>query len=37
VATHSVEHRADLASAISRFGVPTPPLDYVVWVMESEA
>jgi uncharacterized damage-inducible protein DinB len=37
VATHSIEHRADLASAISRLGVSTPPLDYVVWVIETEA
>ena len=37
VATHSIEHRADLASAISRLGVATPPLDYIFWVMATEA
>lgn len=37
VATHSIEHRADLASAISRLGATTPPLDYIFWVMETEA
>lgn len=36
VATHSTEHRADLASGVSRLGVSTPALDYVVWVLEAE-
>src|SRR3954454_4611741 len=30
VATHSIEHRADIASALSRFGLETPPIDYVM-------
>lgn len=29
VVTHSCEHRADLASALNRLGVETPPIDYV--------
>ncbi|OAI40289.1 hypothetical protein AYO38_06135 [bacterium SCGC AG-212-C10] len=31
VITHSIEHRADIASALSRFGLETPPIDYVMW------
>ena len=31
--THSTEHRADLAAALTRAGVQTPPIDYVVSVM----
>lgn len=31
VVTHSIEHRADLANALSRAGVKTPMLDYVVF------
>jgi uncharacterized damage-inducible protein DinB len=29
VVTHSTQHRADLASALTRLGVTPPPLDYV--------
>jgi uncharacterized damage-inducible protein DinB len=32
--THSTEHRADLAAALTRAGVTTPPIDYVVSVIE---
>jgi uncharacterized damage-inducible protein DinB len=32
--THSIEHRADLASALTRLGIETPPIDYIAWVME---
>lgn len=31
VVTHSIEHRADLANALSRAGASTPMLDYVVF------
>jgi uncharacterized damage-inducible protein DinB len=35
--THSIEHRADLASAITRLGMETPPIDYIAWVMAAPA
>lgn len=35
VVTHSTEHRADLAAALTRCGITTPPIDYVVHVIES--
>jgi uncharacterized damage-inducible protein DinB len=35
VVTHSTEHRADLAAALTRFGITTPPIDYVVYVIDS--
>ncbi len=35
VLTHSVEHRSDLARALSEAGVPPPPLDFVVFATES--
>ncbi len=37
VATHSIEHRSDLARALSEYGVAPPPLDFVVFVAESHA
>jgi uncharacterized damage-inducible protein DinB len=33
VLIHSTEHRADIASALTRFGLKTPPIDYVIWVI----
>lgn len=35
VVTHSTEHRADLAAALTRFGIATPPIDYAVYVIDS--
>lgn len=32
VVSHSIEHRADIAHFLSRFGLKTPTIDYVVWV-----
>ena len=32
VATHSTEHRADLAAAVTRLGGTPPPLDYVQYL-----
>ncbi len=34
VVTHSCEHRADLASALNRMGIETPPIDYVARLLE---
>jgi uncharacterized damage-inducible protein DinB len=36
VLTHSTEHRADIASALTRHGLTTPPIDYVMWLVEAE-
>ncbi len=36
VFTHSVEHRADLASALTRVGASTPPIEYVLWAFERD-
>jgi uncharacterized damage-inducible protein DinB len=36
VATHSTQHRADLASALTRLGQEPPALDYVQLLMQSE-
>jgi len=36
VATHSTQHRADLASALTRLGQEPPALDYVQLLMRSE-
>lgn len=33
--THSTEHRADLAAALTRMGISTPPIDYVEYVIDS--
>jgi uncharacterized damage-inducible protein DinB len=35
VVTHSTAHRADLAAALTRFGIATPPIDYIVYVIDS--
>lgn len=35
VVTHSTEHRADLAAALTRCGIATPPIDYAVYVIDS--
>ena len=37
VATHSIQHRADLASAVSRSGVEPPGLDYVHYLAEGQS
>jgi uncharacterized damage-inducible protein DinB len=36
VIVHSTEHRADLAAALTRLGIKTPPLDYVFFVLGLE-
>ncbi|MCC6386207.1 MAG: DinB family protein [Dehalococcoidia bacterium] len=33
VLTHSAEHRADVAYALTRAGIETPHMDYVVWAV----
>lgn len=32
VVAHSIEHRADIAHFLSRFGYETPPIDYIAYV-----
>jgi len=32
VLSHSIEHRADVAHFLSRFGYETPPIDYIAYV-----
>lgn len=34
VITHSCEHRADIASALNRLGVETPPIDYIARLLD---
>ncbi len=36
VLTHSTEHRADLASALTRLRVPTPAIDYILFAFERD-
>jgi uncharacterized damage-inducible protein DinB len=36
VINHSTEHRSDLAGALTRLGITTPPLDYVFFVLGLE-
>jgi uncharacterized damage-inducible protein DinB len=33
VLNHSTEHRADLASALTRLGIETPPVDYIMFAI----
>ena len=32
---HSTEHRADLCAALTRAGLKIPPIDYIMWAIES--
>jgi uncharacterized damage-inducible protein DinB len=36
VLMHSTEHRADLASALTRLGANTPPIDYILFAFERD-
>jgi uncharacterized damage-inducible protein DinB len=36
VTTHSTQHRADLASALTRLGLTPPPLDYVQFLLKTD-
>jgi uncharacterized damage-inducible protein DinB len=36
VVTHSLQHRADVAGALTRAGIEPPPLDFVLFVLEQQ-